>query len=216
MGLLYGIMFLVLVMNFDKSIHRQCEKTGFELEPSRKYKFYLFFLCIGLMSAISIYYMSQSDYWITPLSWILNMTDTEVECAEKLVMHSQNTVGLAQTFFYTNVLFFMIGMGFGTSYSIAYVNPFEWVHTRFSKRLARGVLGVGLVIGLETLIQKFVRVRDQSTVYIIHRAIPVLLFSLFIYGCFPIICQKCGLVDKEADIENKIQADEEAPVKKLP
>ena len=58
MGLLYGIVFLVLVINFDKSIHRQCEKTGFELEPSRKYKFYLFFLCIGLMVAISIYYMS--------------------------------------------------------------------------------------------------------------------------------------------------------------
>jgi hypothetical protein len=58
-------------------------------------------------------------------------------------------VGLVQTFFYTDVLFFMIGMGFGTSYSTAYVNPFEWVHTRLSKRLARGVLGVGLVTGLD-------------------------------------------------------------------
>ena len=84
------------------------------------------------------------------------MTDTEIDCAEKLVKHSQNTVGLIQTFFYTNVLFVMVGMGFGTSYSIAYVNPFEWVHTRFVKRLTRGVLGVGFVTGLDLLIQKFV------------------------------------------------------------
>ena len=29
MGLLYGIIFLVFVMNFDKTIHRKCEKIGF-------------------------------------------------------------------------------------------------------------------------------------------------------------------------------------------
>jgi hypothetical protein len=53
-------------------------------------------------------------------------------------------------------------------------------------------------------------------VYIVHKALSVLLFSLFIYGWFPLICQKFGLVDKEADIDNKIQADEEAPLKKRP
>jgi len=66
------------------------------------------------------------------------------------------------------------------------------------------------------LIQTFVRLKDQSTVYIVHKALSVLLFSLFIYGWFPLICQKFGLVDKEADIDNKIQADEEAPLKKRP
>ena len=54
----------------------------------------------------------------------------------------------------------MIGMAFGTPYSIAYVDPLEWVHTRFSKRLLRGFLGVGIVIGLNTIIQNFVPVGD--------------------------------------------------------
>ena len=88
MGLLYGGIFLVLVMNFDKSIHRQCEKTGFELEVSRKYKFYLFFLCIGLMTAISIYYLSLIESWITHLIWLENMTDTEKYCEVELAKYS--------------------------------------------------------------------------------------------------------------------------------
>lgn len=31
MGLLYGILFLVICLNLDTTIHRLCEKTGFTL-----------------------------------------------------------------------------------------------------------------------------------------------------------------------------------------
>lgn len=57
LGLLYGSIFLVLTLNFDKEIHRQCEKIGFELEPSRKQKFYLFFVCLGLFVGLLIQYL---------------------------------------------------------------------------------------------------------------------------------------------------------------
>lgn len=66
MGLLYGIMFLVFVLNFDSTIHGLCEKTGFTAETSRKYKFYLFFVCLGVFSVTLIYYMQQADEWISP------------------------------------------------------------------------------------------------------------------------------------------------------
>ena len=92
-------------------------------------------------------------------------------------------------------------MGFGTSYSIGYVDPFEWVHTKFLKRLARGLIGVSIVIGLDTLI-KLIEIEDQSTVFILQKAFPALLFSLFTYGWVPIICQKIGLVDRETKIDN--------------
>lgn len=65
-GALYGMVFLVLCMNFDTEIHRLCEKTGFIVQSSRKYKFYLFFLCIGLFIIALVYYNSELDFWTMP------------------------------------------------------------------------------------------------------------------------------------------------------
>jgi hypothetical protein len=80
MGLLYGIMFLVLVMNFDSSIHRMCEKIGFTVESSRKYKFYLFFLCLGIFTVTMVYYLQECEDWISPQIWLDNATLPEKEC----------------------------------------------------------------------------------------------------------------------------------------
>jgi hypothetical protein len=66
MGFLYGGMVLVISMNFDTSIHLLCEKIGFIIETSRKYKFYLFFLCLGLFVPVLIYYLQMCDEWISP------------------------------------------------------------------------------------------------------------------------------------------------------
>ena len=65
-GMLYGIIYLILCMNFDTEIHRMCEKTGFIVQSSRKNKFYLFFLCIGLFIVALIYYNSELDFWTMP------------------------------------------------------------------------------------------------------------------------------------------------------
>lgn len=65
-GGLYGVVYLVFCMNFDAEIHRLCEKTGFIVQSSRKYKFYLFFLCIGIFIIALVYYNSELDYWNMP------------------------------------------------------------------------------------------------------------------------------------------------------
>ena len=65
-GALYGLIFLVFCLNFDKEIHRLCEKTGFIVQSSRKFKFYLFFLCIGLFVIALVYYNSEIDSWTMP------------------------------------------------------------------------------------------------------------------------------------------------------
>ena len=88
MGVLYGTIFLVFVMNFDKNIHRYCEKLGFQLETSRIQKFYMLFTCIGLFVALGIYYSGQKESWIMPLDWIKNSTDKEIECRDDLFRHS--------------------------------------------------------------------------------------------------------------------------------
>lgn len=79
-GMLYGLIFLVLFMNFDTEIHRLCEKTGFIVQSSRKYKFYLFFLCIGLFVISLIYYNSEQEYWTMPQSWVVNASEPEYLC----------------------------------------------------------------------------------------------------------------------------------------
>jgi hypothetical protein len=40
---------------------------------------------------------------------------------------------------------------------------------------------------------------DQSTTFIVKKAFPSLALSFFIYGFFPIICSKIGLVDEQSD-----------------
>jgi type III secretory pathway component EscU len=46
--LLYSIMYFILCANFDAVILTYCEQIGFILRSSRKYKFYLLFVCMGL------------------------------------------------------------------------------------------------------------------------------------------------------------------------
>ncbi len=88
MGLLYGGIFLVTVMNFDKVIHRRCERVAFQLEASRREKFYLLFICLGLFAILYIYYVGQAETWITPLEWIKNQVDSEELCRNELFSHS--------------------------------------------------------------------------------------------------------------------------------
>lgn len=74
-GLIYGLIYLVLCLNFDREIHKMCEKTGFIVQSSRKYKFYLFFLCIGLFMISLVYYNCELDTWTMPQTWVVNVGD---------------------------------------------------------------------------------------------------------------------------------------------
>jgi hypothetical protein len=144
-GLLYGLIYLVLCLNFDREIHKMCEKTGFIVQSSRKYKFYLFFLCIGLFIVTLVYYNCEIDNWTMPQTWVVNVSDP---CKEDLLKSSNNRLGLDQTFFFTSILFFITGMGFGTSYSLVHVDCIQWVHTSAVKRVLRSILGCGIVTGI--------------------------------------------------------------------
>jgi hypothetical protein len=145
-GMLYGIIYLVLCLNFDREIHRLCEKTGFLVQASRKYKFYLFFLCIALFILAMVYYNCEIDSWTLPQTWVIYAADET--CKKTLLESSNNRLGLDQTFFYTAIVFFITGMGFGTSYSLVHVDCIEWVHTDRVRKLIRGVLGCAIAFGV--------------------------------------------------------------------
>lgn len=170
-----------------------CMKTGFIVQSSRKYKFYLFFLCIAMFLVSMVYYNCEYENWTMPQEWVVNVAN--VECKQDLLDSSNNRLGLDQTFFYTSVLFFIIGMGFGTSYSLVYVDCLDWVHTRLWKRLVRGVLGCGLVTGL-FIAYNYIPCNDNPTRFFFRYTVPALSISFFTYGIFPILCNKIGLIDR--------------------
>jgi hypothetical protein len=114
-------------------------------------------------------------------------------CKMELLNSSNNRLGLDQTFFFTSILFFITGMGFGTSYSLVHVDCLDWVHTDLPRRLARGFLGSGIVAGIYLLFQ-LIPCNDNPTRFFFLYGLPSLSLSFFIFGVFPIICSKIGLV----------------------
>ena len=44
----------------------------------------------------------------------------------------------------TSILFYIIGLGFGTSYSLLQVDCFDFVRTHWAKKVGRAFLGCGL------------------------------------------------------------------------
>eukprot|EP00349_Pseudokeronopsis_sp_Brazil_P000047 CAMPEP_0202956488 /NCGR_PEP_ID=MMETSP1396-20130829/993_1 /ASSEMBLY_ACC=CAM_ASM_000872 /TAXON_ID= /ORGANISM="Pseudokeronopsis sp., Strain Brazil" /LENGTH=477 /DNA_ID=CAMNT_0049673519 /DNA_START=6 /DNA_END=1439 /DNA_ORIENTATION=- len=199
-GMLYGLIYLVLCLNFDKEIHKMCEKTGFIVQTSRKYKFYLFFLCIGLFIFIMIYYNSNLKYWTMPQSWVVNVSLDQQQCRDELIENSNDKLGLDATFFDSSILFFLTGLGFGISFSLVYVDCLDWVHTKPHLRLIRALLGCGIAGGVYYGFQQ-IPAEDSPTKYFFHYVLPALLVSFFIYGLYPILCLKIGLVSVSKEVK---------------
>jgi len=79
-SLLYSFTYLVLCLNFDNEILNICEKIGFIVRSSRKYKFYLLFLCIGLFILSLLIMSTQESNWQEQQTWIINASKNELAC----------------------------------------------------------------------------------------------------------------------------------------
>ena len=84
-------------------------------------------------------------------------------------------------------------MGFGTSYSLVHVDCLDWVRTDFIYRIIRGVIGCGISGGIFIGFQ-YIPCNDNPTRFFFRYAVPTLFLSFFVFGIFPILCQKVGLV----------------------
>ena len=108
-------------------------------------------------------------------------------------------IGLQETFEWSSILFYLVGMGFGCSYSLVEVDCIDWVKTRLGKRLLRASLGCGIAFLLGWAAQK-VKIDDQHfTDYLVNMVFPFLLIPFLIYGPFLTFCQKINLVDIQRD-----------------
>jgi hypothetical protein len=151
-----------------------------------------------------VYYNCEIDSWTMPQTWVVNAADET--CKKSLLESSNNRLGLDQTFFYTAIVFFITGMGFGTSYSLVHVDCLNWVHTDWKRKLARGLLGTGIAGGAYFAFEQ-IPCNDNPTRFFFLYALPALSISFFVFGVFPIICDKLGLVDGNQTMSAAISQD---------
>jgi len=146
MGSMYAFVYLVACITFDKEIHRFCEKAGFILQKSRYRKFKTLFIVVIAWTVVFMFICAKNSTFDIPQTWILNVSENEI-CNEKLNSQAYNRLGTNQTFDQTAILFFIVGMVFGQSYSLNYIKPLLWVHSEWWRRLIRCIIGTGLSIG---------------------------------------------------------------------
>ena len=79
-----------------------------------------------------------------PQVWVYNGTNNGTECGNKFKHDGNYKMGINQTYDLTAILFYIVGMVFGQSYSVQHVKPLLWVQTSPCKRMIRTLLGVTL------------------------------------------------------------------------
>ena len=73
--MLYSVTFFIIIVNFDAQILTMCEQIGFIVRSSRKYKFYLLFISIGLYVIGLILLDNNQTDWSDQQIWIINVSN---------------------------------------------------------------------------------------------------------------------------------------------
>ena len=144
-GGIFGFSFTLVILYFDLQIHELVENTGFIVKESWKFKFYVFFACLGLLSLTMIYYNADLANWRVEQKWIINILKS---CPDAFF---DFRIGIDYTFEDTCILFSMIGAGFGVSFATANFNSITWSETPWWKRLMRALIGGTVTIGIYLL-----------------------------------------------------------------
>ena len=74
-SMLYSVTFFIIIVNFDAKILTMCEQIGFIVRSSRKYKFYLLFISIGLYVIGLILLDNNQTDWSDQQIWIINVSN---------------------------------------------------------------------------------------------------------------------------------------------
>lgn len=202
--LLYSLMYFIICVNIDNWIQNKCEQIGFIARKSRKYKFLLLFLCIGLYLAGYILFSGNKESWANQQIWIINAGTGDINCREQLYKMGASRLGLTETFNWSCGLFYIVGMGFGCSYSLVEVDCMNWIKTSFVKRLIRAILAIVLSVLMFLLLTdpKYISLEDESylTEFFVRWFLPYSIIPFVMYGPYLILCQKLRLVyDPERD-----------------
>ena len=106
-------------------------------------------------------------------------------------------MGNSDTFDYSSIMFYMVGVIFGTSHSMTKIDFLAWIHTSLPLKMIR--MAVAIVIYI-AIIYSFMSFRSDTsssvTDYFFYSAIPQLLSGFIVHGPLVLLCNKMGLVSE--------------------
>lgn len=95
------------------------ENIAFILKPSRMYKFYLLFGCIILLVFAAMLVSGLDDVWVSKPEYLQNVIkDLNSKVCAKYSQQETTDLGKTETFDESSLLFWLIGIGFGTSMAL--------------------------------------------------------------------------------------------------
>ena len=113
MGMMCAVVYLVICLTFDQELQRYCEKLGFILKASRSRKFYMFFISLGLFTAMVVFYYSLINTWTMPQQWIVNAHFNTESCSGAYSTQDTTNLGITGSFNKSSIIFVLIGTIFG-------------------------------------------------------------------------------------------------------
>ena len=95
LGQLLGFVALVVTTVFDKELHKYSLRVGFSMRSSRAKKFYLFFVLLGLLIIMMLFYGEFRFDWTMPQNWVVNTNNLkDPNCAKRFKEDANNKMGL--------------------------------------------------------------------------------------------------------------------------
>jgi len=131
-------------------------------------------------------------------------------------MSEKQDVGLSATFIYAGVLMYPVGMAFGQSFNLIYVEPLRWIYTDWKAKCLRTFLGTILVVGLWGLMMWiYMKSNGNMARFVWGTLLPCGFLSYLVFGLWPLVCSKIGLINNQsqellvASIKTKIASHNE-------
>ena len=121
-GALYSIILVIVCIKQDYFIHKWCQYIAFDIYKSRRYKFYVLFICLLLLVVIVVYYRLNVGEYGIQASWLRS------KCLQKMNRKSEGKyvhevpaliryrVGIDYTYFDFEVLAKICGCTIGGAY----------------------------------------------------------------------------------------------------
>jgi hypothetical protein len=113
-----------------------------------------------------------------------------------------NNIGNGETFNLSAIIFYLIGICFGTSYSMTEIDLIAWVNTKQQYKLIRTLIGAVTSIAVTQLFKLIDKQSENVTDYFFFYALPQLMTALIVYGPLPKLCVKLGLIQRREEGES--------------
>lgn len=185
-GMVYSILIAISFLKFDVDIHRYCEKLWFNIYTSRKHKFLLMFICIG------VFVVSWVFYKVLLRTYSIKPEYLKSKCVQEKNFHYR--LGLDYSFFELSKLFALIGATFGCAFATTNIEGYLSQETCSSKRITRSALGIALFSAFYNLLN-LIPWDNYLTDYVFTKILPHFIGSYFVFGIYPYIWVIFGLID---------------------